>query len=531
MKFLIFTCVGVAHLLSLGCGETIYKNDISQRTFQEIKEEIASYKDVAKAIINLAVYGKYQNRSYERLALLVDTVGPRLSGSENLEKAIQIMYKNLQEDGLENVHLEPVRIPHWERGEESAVMLAPRIHRMAILGLGSSIGTPPEGITAEVLVVSSFNELQRRASEARGKIVVYNQPYISYATTVQYRVQGAVEAAKVGALASLIRSVASFSIYSPHTGIQEYQDGVPKIPTACITVEDAEMLSRMALRGNKIVIQLKMGAKSYPDTDSFNTIAEIVGSKYPEQLWTLSASVQCLRQSCCLSMAESVQSLCTGSLCTASCRHLLSICTSSVPGPSNYKAPADGPESQPDGLFLSGSPLGCVTGSSILSDQSLPLSISSSPWHTWCFLIVEGLRPKRTLRLVLWTAEEQGGVGAFQYFQLHKINISNYSLVMESDQGTFLPTGLQFTGSEKARAIMEEVMKLLQPLNITQLFRDAEGTDINFWIQAGVPVPRRGLVLSKGSVDSSGTNLIPMPQAFWQVKLEGTFCWLPSCAQ
>ncbi|XP_010617889.1 carboxypeptidase Q isoform X3 [Fukomys damarensis] len=421
MKFLIFTCVGVAHLLSLGCGETIYKNDISQRTFQEIKEEIASYKDVAKAIINLAVYGKYQNRSYERLALLVDTVGPRLSGSENLEKAIQIMYKNLQEDGLENVHLEPVRIPHWERGEESAVMLAPRIHRMAILGLGSSIGTPPEGITAEVLVVSSFNELQRRASEARGKIVVYNQPYISYATTVQYRVQGAVEAAKVGALASLIRSVASFSIYSPHTGIQEYQDGVPKIPTACITVEDAEMLSRMALRGNKIVIQLKMGAKSYPDTDSFNTIAEIVGSKYPEQVVLVSG-------------------------------HLDS-------WDVGQGAMDDG-----GGAFIS--------------------------WEALSLIKDLGLRPKRTLRLVLWTAEEQGGVGAFQYFQLHKINISNYSLVMESDQGTFLPTGLQFTGSEKARAIMEEVMKLLQPLNITQLFRDAEGTDINFWIQAGVPASR-----------------------------------------
>ncbi|KAF0872006.1 CBPQ Carboxypeptidase, partial [Crocuta crocuta] len=212
MKFLL-TFVGVVHLLSLNSGKTIYKNDISQRTFQEIKEEIASYGDVAKTIINLAVYGKAQNRSYERLALLVDTVGPRPSGSKSLEKAIQIMYQNLQEDGLENVHLEPVKIPHWERGEESAMMLVPRIHKMAILGLGSSIGTPPEGITAEVLVVTSFEELQRRAPEARGKIVVYNQPYVNYSTTVQYRVQGAVEAAKVGALASLIRSVASFSIY------------------------------------------------------------------------------------------------------------------------------------------------------------------------------------------------------------------------------------------------------------------------------------------------------------------------------
>ncbi|KAM9050207.1 carboxypeptidase Q isoform 3-T3 [Megaptera novaeangliae] len=418
MKFHVFVFVGVVHLLSLNSGKAVYGNGISQRTFQEIKEEIACYGDVAKAIINLAVYGKAQNRSYERLALLVDTVGPRLSGSKSLEKAIQIMHQNLQEDGLENVHLEPVKIPHWERGEESAVMLEPRIHKMAVLGLGGSIGTPPEGITAEVLVVTSFDELQRRAPEARGKIVVYNQPYTNYSRAVQYRVQGAVEAAKVGALASLIRSVASFSIYSPHTGIQEYQDGVPKIPTACITVEDAEMMSRMASRGSRIVIQLKMGAKNYADADSFNTVAEIIGSKYPEQVVLVSG-------------------------------HLDS-------WDVGQGAMDDG-----GGAFIS--------------------------WEALSLIKDLGLRPKRTLRLVLWTAEEQGGIGAFQYYQLHKANISNYSLVMESDLGTFLPSGLQFTGSDKARAIVEEVMCLLQPINVTQVFRAGEGTDINFWIQAGVP--------------------------------------------
>ncbi|XP_021072366.1 carboxypeptidase Q isoform X2 [Mus pahari] len=416
MRFHFF--LFIVHLLALGSGKAIFKNGVSQRTFQEIKEEIANYEDVAKAIINLAVYGKYQNRSYERLGLLVDAVGPRLSGSKNLEKAIQIMYQNLQQDGLENVHLEKVRIPHWERGEESAVMLVPRIHKMAILGLGSSIGTPPGGITAEVLVVTSFDELQRRASEARGKIIVYNQPYTGYGETVQYRVQGAVEAAKVGAVASLIRSIASFSIYSPHTGAQEYQDGVPKIPTACITVEDAEMMSRMASRGNKIVIHLEMGAQTYPDTDSFNTVAEITGSMYPEEVVLVSG-------------------------------HLDS-------WDVGQGALDDG-----GGAFIS--------------------------WEALSLVKDLGLRPKRTLRLVLWTAEEQGGIGASQYYELHKANVSKYSLVMEADSGTFLPTGLQFTGSDKARAIMKEVMNLLQPLNVTKVFRNGEGTDINFWIQAGVP--------------------------------------------
>ncbi|XP_007532316.1 carboxypeptidase Q [Erinaceus europaeus] len=418
MKFLGFTSTGVVHLLTIYTGAAIYQNGVSQNTFQEIKEEIAHYKDVAKAIINLAVYGEAQNRSYERLSLLVDTVGPRLSGSKNLEKAIQIMYQNLQDDRLENVHLEPVKIPHWERGEESAMMLEPRLHKMAILGLGSSIGTPHEGITAEVLVVTSFDELRRRASEARGKIVVYNQPYVNYSKSVQYRVSGAVEAAKVGALASLIRSVTSFSIYSPHTGIQKYQDGVPKIPTACITVEDAEMVARMASRGSRVVVQLKMGAKNYPDVDSFNTVAEIIGRKYPEQVVLVSG-------------------------------HLDS-------WDVGQGAMDDG-----GGAFIS--------------------------WEALSLIKDLGLRPKRTLRLVLWTAEEQGGIGAFQYYQQHKANISNYSLVMESDLGTFLPSGLQFTGSEKARAIMKEVMKLLQPINVTQLFTAGEGTDISFWIQAGVP--------------------------------------------
>ncbi|XP_043852211.1 carboxypeptidase Q [Dromiciops gliroides] len=414
----IFLFVAVLHLLPSCPGRAVCEDVGPLKTFIEIKEEIAGYKDIAKDIVDLALYGKAQNRSYERLALLVDTVGPRLSGSRNLEKAIQIMYQNLIDDGLENVHLEPVKVPHWERGQESAVMLKPRNHTMAILGLGSSVGTPPEGITAEVLVVSSFDELHRRASEATGKIVVYNQPYKGYGETVQYRVQGAVEAAKVGAVASLIRSVASFSIYSPHTGIQYYQDGVPQIPTACITVEDAEMMARMASRGTKIVVQLKMEAKNYPDIDSFNTVAEITGSKYPEQVVLISGHLD--------SWDVGQGALDDGS-----------------------------------GAFVS--------------------------WEALSLIKDLGLRPKRTLRLVLWTAEEQGGVGSLQYYQQHKVNISNVSLVMESDEGNFMPTGLAFTGSDKARAIIKEVMNLLQPINITQVFEHGGGTDISYWIQAGIP--------------------------------------------
>ncbi|XP_025905826.1 carboxypeptidase Q isoform X1 [Nothoprocta perdicaria] len=406
-------------------GKSLSRDGSYPKAFEDVKKEIAGYSNIAKDIIDLAVYGKAQNRSYERLALFADTIGPRLSGSKNLDAAIKYMFRALQEDGLENVHLEPVKVPHWERGEEFAMMLEPRNHSIAILGLGNSIATPPEGITAEVLVVASFDELRRRAREAKGRIVVYNEPFLTYGQSVQYRSRGAVEAARAGALASLVRSVASLSISSPHTGWQNYQPDVPQIPTACISVEDAEMMSRMSLRGTKIVVYLKLGAKTYPDAPSFNTVAEIVGSKFPEQIVLVSG-------------------------------HLDS-------WDVGQGAMDDG-----GGAFIS--------------------------WEALSLVKDLGLRPKRTLRLVLWTGEEQGGVGAEQYYQLHKENISNFDIVMESDEGTFKPMGLAFTGTDEARDIVREIMTLLLPINITDIYDPADGTDIDYWMRAGVPEPAAPLL-------------------------------------
>ncbi|XP_018618510.1 carboxypeptidase Q-like isoform X2 [Scleropages formosus] len=396
------------------CGTQNYGG----KPFRDIAKEVASYTDVANKIIDLAVYGKAQNRSYEKLAAFTDTVGNRVSGSQNLELAIKYIYSVLRLDGLENVHLEPVKVPFWVRGEESAQMVLPRNHTLAILGLGSSIGTPKGGVEAEVLVVESFEELKRRSAEAKGKIVLYNQPFVSYGETVQYRAFGATEAAKLGAVASLIRSITPFSINSPHTGWQDYQDGVPKIPTACVTVEDAEMMARMARRGEKIVIRLFVGARNLPDTNSFNTVAEITGREHPEQVVLISG-------------------------------HL-----------DSWDV---GQGAMDDG------------GGAVIS------------WEALSLLRDLGLRPRRTLRAVLWTSEEQGGVGAAQYFQRHKVNISKFDLVMESDMGTFRPLGIQFSGSQQARTIMREVMKLLQPINATALEEHGEGTDINPWMEAGVP--------------------------------------------
>ena len=127
--------------------------------------------------------------------------------------------------------------------------------------------------------MSNFRYLQ-----AKGKIIVFSQLYVSYGVSAAYRTKGAYEASKVGGVASLIRSIAPFSINSPHTGWQDYKNGTAKIPTACITIADAEMLSRMAARGDKIVIQLYMEAKNLPPATSRNIVAEIGGTTHPQQV-------------------------------------------------------------------------------------------------------------------------------------------------------------------------------------------------------------------------------------------------------
>jgi len=190
--------------------------------------------------------------AYNRLAEMCDRFGSRLSGTPSLEKAIDWCLEKLKADGFDNVHSEPVKVPYWIRGDESCDLIQPRPKSLAMLGLGGSVGTSPEGITAEVLVVGDFEELEQRSKEAKGKIVLFNSPFTNYGETVRIRVLGAQRAAKHGALASLIRSVGPFSMNTPHTGGMAYADSIPKIPHAALTLEaDAVQLGAAApyLRG------------------------------------------------------------------------------------------------------------------------------------------------------------------------------------------------------------------------------------------------------------------------------------------
>src|SRR5687767_1384350 len=158
-----------------------------------------TYSDAANRIMAAAVR---DSSAYNRIAELTDRFGHRFSGNESLERAIDWMLAEMKRDALDNVRGEPVMVPRWVRGNESVELVAPRTAKLAMLGLGGSVGTPPEGITAEVLVVGSFEELTRRAAEAKGKIVLFDVPFTTYGQTVQYRLNGAIAAARAGAVRS-----------------------------------------------------------------------------------------------------------------------------------------------------------------------------------------------------------------------------------------------------------------------------------------------------------------------------------------
>jgi carboxypeptidase Q len=239
------------------------------------------YRAVADRLIDAALA---DSSAWQRLAELTDRFGNRLSGSESLERAIDWILERMRSDGLEHVRGERAMVPHWVRGAESVELIEPRRTRLPMLGLGGSIGTPKEGITAPVLVVSDYDELTARAAEARGKIVLFDAPYVNYGVTVQYRAHGAVAAAKVGAVAALLRSVSPFEMREPHTGATYYDSTVKPIPFAAISIEDAAMLHRMQLRGQSVVVQLKMEAHMLPDAPSRNAVAEITGSTNPDEV-------------------------------------------------------------------------------------------------------------------------------------------------------------------------------------------------------------------------------------------------------
>nr|CAH7756312.1 unnamed protein product [Callosobruchus chinensis] len=234
---------------------------------KKLVEEIRSYQPTVERIINEVTKGNLKGKTYNSLADFVDKFGARLSGTRNLENAIDYMLNLLQDQRLDNVHGEDVE----ERGSRTTNRTKESQDRRL---------STRSGITAEVLVVRSFDELTSFSAKARGKIVVFNQEFTTYGESVKYRSLGAIQAAKHGAVASLIRSVTPFSLYNVHTGHQSYDKNVPKIPTASITN-----------RGEKIVMQLDIQTKKYPNAVSRNVVAEVKGEQKPEKTVLVSGHI------------------------------------------------------------------------------------------------------------------------------------------------------------------------------------------------------------------------------------------------
>jgi hypothetical protein len=222
---------------------------------------------------------------YDRLAYLCYRIGARLSGSPSLERAIAWSVEQMKAAGLGNVRIIPAKVPQWVRGAESARMLEPLDKPLHMLGLGMSVGTPPGGIAADVVAVSSFEELARLGrDQVQGRIVLYNEVYRGYGETVQYRSAGPSRAAALGAVAALVRSVTPLAMQIPHTGTLRYDESQPMIPAAAVSPEDAMMMARLCAGGVRVKVRLEMEARTEPDADSGNVIGEIPGRERPEEV-------------------------------------------------------------------------------------------------------------------------------------------------------------------------------------------------------------------------------------------------------
>jgi carboxypeptidase Q len=374
------------------------------------------YQPVAARIIAAATA---DSSAWNKLAELTDGFGNRLSGSEALERAIDWILARMKAEGLDNPHTEPAMVPHWVRGHERAELLEPRYVDLPMLGLGGSVATPRGGIEAPVLVVSSFDDLKARAADARGKIVLFDVPFTNYGATVAYRGVGAIEAAKVGAVAALIRAVGPFGMRTPHTGsMAPYDSTVRKIAAAAITMEDAAMLHRMQARGQRIVVRLEMEAQTLPDAPSRNVMAEITGREKPDEVVVFGGHIDSWDVG-------------TGAM-------------------------DDG-----GGMVIA--------------------------WEAVRLLKKLGLAPRRTIRAVGWTNEENGGRGGLAYREAHRGELAKHVAAIESDGGTFKFRGFGFSGGDSAYAVVKQIAKLLAPLGADTVFVGGGGSDIGPIMGEGVP--------------------------------------------
>ena len=385
-----------------------------------------SYAAKAERIIAAATNS---HAAYDHLAFLTGRIGNRLSGSPSLDRAIEWAAGVLKQDGHENVHTEKVKVPHWVRGKESASTTLPEKRPLVILGLGGTVATPKGGIEAEVMVVDSFEDLEKRAAEAKDKIVLFDVPMAAYSEekgagygdVAKYRSKGPSAAARLGAKAALVRSLTAKSLRTPHTGATNYEQGVTKIPAAAVTTEDAALLHRLVKSGEKVRVRLELEGKTLADADSANVIADLRGSEKPDEMVIIGAHID------------------------------------------SWDV---GEGAHDDGA-------GCVMVMQALTE-----------------LRKLGFTPRRTIRVVLFTNEENGIKGAIAYGEEHKAELPKIVAAFEADIGGFAPVGFHVEApKERADAIIaraKDLVELLRPLGAVRVEAGFSGADLIPLVKGGV---------------------------------------------
>jgi hypothetical protein len=379
------------------------------------------YRDTAARVFDTEAR---EGKAWEMLAHLTDRIGPRLSGSAGAEAAVAWAAERLAADGL-SVRREPISVPHWVRGVETAELVAPVAQRLAVTALGGSEPTPEAGVTADVVEVASFEELAALAdAKLAGRIVLFNRAmpaagFEGYGRIAALRTRGAVEAARRGAVASLVRSLGTLAARLPHTGAMSYEAAVPRIPAAALAAEDADLVHRLLAAGDPVRLRLTLGCRTLPDVASANVVAELPGRERPEEIVLIGA-------------------------------HL-------------------------DSWDL---------GTGAIDDGAGVVMVM----ETLRLLEALGLAPRRTIRGVLFMNEENGLRGGRGYAEAHAAELPRHVAALESDAGAGPLRGIGATLGDGGVERLREVASLLAPLGADAVTSPGGGADIGPLRQEGVPV-------------------------------------------
>ena len=359
--------------------------------------------------------------TYENLRYLCKEIGNRLSGSPGAAAAVEWTKQLMESYGFDTVYLQPVMVPHWERGGKDVVRVVnSKKHgsvELTSLALGNTNGTGPNGLLGQVIEVKSLAALQGMGTQVKGKIVFFNGPmdptkvdaFEAYSGAVGQRSSGAAEASKLGAIGVLVRSMNNRVDDYAHTGNQRYAPNVPAIPALAISTQDAELLSSLLADQSDLQVYLESHGEMKTEKLSYNVIGELRGTEKPEEI---------------IAVGGHLDSWDVG-----------------------------------EGAHDDGA--GCMQGIEVLRLYKQL-----------------GWKPKRTLRAVMWMNEENGLRGGQEYARVAKERGEKHIAAIESDSGGFLPIGFSSTGTEAQRAKIASWAELLRPYQLWSLQKAGGGADI-----------------------------------------------------